>query len=99
MSIVIFTNDENGVWTDPFTLTQSSQEIINNLNSTFSYPFSVYKVQPEEPSAPTSEEITFSPQTNQITIDANSTWQKSPNASTKSKIWVSYNNYLVTEDD
>ena len=91
----ILSNSDSIIWEGPFREI-TDQELINQMSVSSTYPLQIYKVSDSQPETPT--DIIFTYNNGVITYTQLNGWSDSIPETTGGKIYVSYNNLILTQN-
>lgn len=91
----ILSNSDSIIWEGPFREI-TDQELINQMSVSSTYPLQIYKVSDSKPETPT--DIIFTYNNGVVTYTQLNGWSDSIPETTGGKIYVSYNNLILTQN-
>ena len=91
----ILSNSDSIIWEGPFREI-TDQELINQMSVSSTYPLQIYKVSDSQPETPT--DIIFTYNNGVVTYTKLNGWSDSIPETTGGKIYVSYNNLILTQN-
>ena len=91
----ILSNSDSIIWEGPFREI-TDQELINQMSVSSTYPLQIYKVSDSQPETPT--DIIFTYNNGVVTYTQLNGWSDSIPETTGGKIYVSYNNLILTQN-
>lgn len=91
----ILSNSDSIIWEGPFREI-TDQELINQMSVSSTYPLQIYKVADFQPETPT--DIIFTYNNGFVTYTKLNGWSDSIPETTGGKIYVSYNNLILTQN-
>lgn len=91
----ILSNSNSIIWEGPFREI-TDQELINQMSVSSTYPLQIYKVSDSQPETPT--DIIFTYNNGVVTYTQLNGWSDSIPETTGGKIYVSYNNLILTQN-